>query len=318
MINISFHYLLDRAIIDVVQHPALGGNINGPSLIRVPDWVANPLARFYLYFAHHEGTSIRLALADQLEGPWRIHEPGALDLAQSLFCQHPPAPADTHSDVLAAIEAGMEGDYPHIASPDVHVDHNRQKILMYFHGRNEDGTQQTRLSESDDGLAFRAMPPLLGDSYFRVFAHGDNHYAIAWGSVFYRSVDGGCSFDPGPRLTDDHYRHGAVLPVGDAVYVIWSRAGDCPESLLISRLDDSAGPTNWRQWRLTSTQVLHQPERAWEGTDEPLQASTYGGCMAPVREVRDPCIYQEDGVTYLLYSVRGEQGIAIARLDITD
>ena len=34
-----------------------GENINGPSLIRVPDWVANPLGRYYLYFAHHNGHS---------------------------------------------------------------------------------------------------------------------------------------------------------------------------------------------------------------------------------------------------------------------
>jgi len=31
----------------------LGANINGPSLIRVPDWVERPLGKYYLYFAHH-------------------------------------------------------------------------------------------------------------------------------------------------------------------------------------------------------------------------------------------------------------------------
>ncbi len=39
----------------------IGTNINGPSLIRVPDWVDKPLGRYYLYFAHHQGTSIRMA-----------------------------------------------------------------------------------------------------------------------------------------------------------------------------------------------------------------------------------------------------------------
>ncbi|MBI3972242.1 MAG: hypothetical protein HY332_13225, partial [Chloroflexi bacterium] len=42
----------------------MGDNINGPSLIRVPDWVDDPLGRYYLYFAHHRGTYIRLAYAD--------------------------------------------------------------------------------------------------------------------------------------------------------------------------------------------------------------------------------------------------------------
>ncbi len=275
------------------------------------------MARYYLYFAHHEGTYIRLAFADQLTGPWRLHDAGSLDLADSLFCQHPPAASDTHPDVLAAIAAGIEGDYPHIASPDVHVDQKRKKILMYYHGRNADGTQQTRLAESEDGVTFRALPPLLGDSYFRVFAYHQQHYAIAWGSVLYRSTDGGRSFEVGQRLTADNYRHGAILTIGESIYVIWSRAGDCPESLLISRLNDSAGQDAWRQWRLESTQVLLQPERSWEGSHEPLRASVYGGSMQPVREVRDPCIFHEQGQIYLLYSVRGEQGIAIAQLDVS-
>ena len=58
----------------------MGANVQGPSLIRVPDWVKNPLGRYYLYFADHKGSYIRLAVADAVEGPWRMHEPGALPL----------------------------------------------------------------------------------------------------------------------------------------------------------------------------------------------------------------------------------------------
>ena len=63
----------------------MGANVQGPSLIRVPDWVEGRLARYYLYFADHKGTYMRLALSDSLEGPWRMHEPGSLHLADSLF-----------------------------------------------------------------------------------------------------------------------------------------------------------------------------------------------------------------------------------------
>ena len=35
----------------------IGTNLNGPSLIRVPEWVSAPLGRYYLYFAHHQGPS---------------------------------------------------------------------------------------------------------------------------------------------------------------------------------------------------------------------------------------------------------------------
>ena len=72
--------LLDRPIIGPELHESLGPNIQGPSLIRVPDWVPNPLGRYYLYFADHKGSWIRLAYADALTGPWRIHAPGALPL----------------------------------------------------------------------------------------------------------------------------------------------------------------------------------------------------------------------------------------------
>ncbi|MDQ3622022.1 MAG: hypothetical protein M3463_05975 [Verrucomicrobiota bacterium] len=48
-----------------------GVNICDPSLIRVPDWLGNPLGKYYLYFADHKGKYIRLAYADRLQGPWQ-------------------------------------------------------------------------------------------------------------------------------------------------------------------------------------------------------------------------------------------------------
>lgn len=317
--NYTFEYLQDHPILDATVHPSLGGNINGPSLIRIPDWVANPLGKYYLYFAHHEGDCIRLAVADSLTGPWVIYQPGALSLHESLFCTDAPKHREMHPDVQASIASGVDGDYPHIASPDMHIDSERKIISMYYHGRNRDGTQQTRRAESSDGITFTPLPPLLGDSYFRVFEHHNYHYAIAWGSKLYRSADGGYSFEPGPRLTNDNYRHGAILKMDgqEGIHVIWSRAGDCPESLLISSLlmdDEPDSLQQWHQWQLGETNVLHKPERSWEGNKESLTPSRYGGTMNSVYEIRDPCIFQEDGEVYLLYCVRGEQGIAIARL----
>ena len=42
--------LLDAPIIRPGLHPSIGENIQGPSLIRVPDWVEDPLGAYYLYF----------------------------------------------------------------------------------------------------------------------------------------------------------------------------------------------------------------------------------------------------------------------------
>ena len=58
---------------------------------------------------------------------------------------------------------------PHIASPDVHVDPVGQRIVMYFHGLDDVGTQVTRVATSHDGIDFVAEPQILGRSYMRVF-----------------------------------------------------------------------------------------------------------------------------------------------------
>src|SRR5438105_15814638 len=91
-------------IITPQMSATLGENINGPSLIQVPSWVENSLGRYYLYFAHHQGKFIRLAYADQLQGPWKIYEPGTLRLNEVSLC------------------------HDHIASPDVHVDEEKRQI----------------------------------------------------------------------------------------------------------------------------------------------------------------------------------------------
>ena len=61
--------LLDVPIITPALHPSIGENIQGPSLIRVPEWVEGRLGAYYLYFADHKGRYIRLAYADDLLGP---------------------------------------------------------------------------------------------------------------------------------------------------------------------------------------------------------------------------------------------------------
>ena len=143
----------DRPIIDASTHPSIGSNTQGPSLIRVPDWVSNALGRYYLYFADHKGSHIRLAYADEVAGPWTVHPPGALLLADSCFLTEAPACTD---DQLARLHERWRktfgGDYdvdevltdaitPHIASPDVHVDHDHQRFIMYFHGLESFGKQ---------------------------------------------------------------------------------------------------------------------------------------------------------------------------------
>ena len=77
-LNFEVKRFKNNPIIYPNMDESLGINIAGPSLIRVPNWIKNPLGRYYLYFSAHKGDYIRLAYADQLEGPWQIYNKGTL------------------------------------------------------------------------------------------------------------------------------------------------------------------------------------------------------------------------------------------------
>ena len=268
----------------------MGQNINGPSLIRVPDWVPDPLGRYYLYFGHHRGTYIRLAYADELEGPWRIHTPGVLDLEESLFGRH-------------------------IASPDVHVLDGSREIRMYFHGgglpQPSPWGQCTRLATSADGIHFTALEELLGSSYWRVFWWDGFWYTLEMPGVFRRSRTGISEWEEGPTLFTPDLRHPALRVNGERLDVYYSNAGDCPERILQATIDLAL---DWMDWTASESITLLDPEVDYEGVNCPLEPSRRGAINEPVHQLRDPGIYEEDGRIYLLYAVAGEHGIAIAEL----
>jgi hypothetical protein len=302
----------------------MGANVQGPSMIRVPDWVPGRLGRYYLYFADHKGSYIRLAHADAPEGPWRMHEPGSLQLADSLFPTVPPAKPSARAagDVLAGRAPpgtpgvpppDIDAAWPHIASPDVHVDAANRRIVMFFHGLADWGVQRSRVALSEDGLAFQALPELLGPSYFRVFRHGGATYALAMPGILFRSSDGLTGFERGPVIFPGGLqRHTALLLRDEVLHVFWTRVGDVPESILHSRIPLRG---TWRDWRPEGEpEVLLRPEMPWEGGQLPLAPSYRGAVNMPVRQLRDPCIFEEDGRVLLLYAVQGEAGLALAEL----
>ena len=286
--------LRNNPIIHPNMDDRMGDNINGPSLIQVPDWVRDRLGKYYLYFGHHDGRYIRLAYADDLEGTWRIHSKGALSLEDSHF----------------------EG---HIASPDVHVDHKSGQIRMYFHGSNtvtgggtgKGGAQFTRASISIDGLNFNAESELLSNPYLRAFQWNGNHYAIAMPGVFYRSENGMSNFEDGPTLFTENMRHSAVIVDENVLQIFFTMVGDSPERIKLSTVDLS---DDWMNWTASDPIDVLSPELPWEGSEMPQEPSKRGLIDGQVNQLRDPAIYQEDGRKYLLYSIAGESGIAIAEL----
>lgn len=287
--------LLDEPIIHA-ELPGLEGdrgvNINGPSLIRVPDWVPAPLGRYYLYFAHHGGHYIRMAYADNLTGPWTVlPEPGVLHMDD--------APGSRH-----------------IASPDVHVDNDLQQLRMYFHQPVEGKNQRSFVALSSDGLDWQVQSQDLGLFYFRVFrTPGDaSWYAYCKDTVvggqWCRSTDGLQPFEDGHAILPG-CRHVATWVDGDALHLFYSLAGDTPERILVSQVDLSQ---DWHDWQPSAAQVVLEPARDWEGGQLALEPSRWGAVKGPVRQLRDPAIFVEDGELFLLYSGAGESNLGIARL----
>ena len=74
--------IIDQDMFAEVGERSEGENINGPSLIRIPDWIASqdrahPSAEYYLYFGHHDGEYIRMAWAEEVTGPWHLYQTGS-------------------------------------------------------------------------------------------------------------------------------------------------------------------------------------------------------------------------------------------------
>jgi len=141
----------------------IGTNVNGPSDVRVPNWIDDPRGRYYCYFGHHEGTYVRLAYADDPCGPWTVHEPGVLPIERTRFADH-------------------------LASPDVHVNHDERRIRLYFHGCTA-GEQETDVAVSADGLDFDALNRSLGETYFRVWEYDERYDELANDGHLWRGVD---------------------------------------------------------------------------------------------------------------------------------
>lgn len=272
-----------------------GININGPSLIGMPDWAPGRLGAYYLYFADHNGSYIRLAHADSIEGPWRIHPGGVLSLDQCPF---------------------IEG---HIASPDVHVDQRRRRFIMYFHGpaKGREG-QMSFAATSGDGLHFNPLSEPLGPSYARFFHHGQWWYGLlGTGAVtVFRSRTGISDFERGPAVLHGMNRlpvprHLALQKSGRWLRVYYTRRGDAPERILHGTIDLAE---DWRNWTVRGETELLRPQMDFEGAGLPVRHSREGPAKGRENALRDPAIFEEDGRSWLLYAVAGESGIALAEI----
>ncbi len=296
-----------------------GDNINGPSLIKAPEWLPNKLGRYYLYFAHHQGNYIRLAYADDLKGPWKVYQPGTLHLTDCKVCNE-GLPKNTATPGKVR---NPETSVKHIASPDLLVDNTNKQLIMYFHCPIEKGKykgQYTLRATSKDGIHFTPDTTVLGYSYFRVFQWKGNYYSISRAGQLGRSKDGIAAFEEGPnpfaklQNKTNYLRHAAVKVKGDTLYVFYSKVGDAPEKILLSRITLN---DDWNTWTPSTSIVIAEPQEEYEGLSAPVADSKAGANYGKVRELRDPCFFEENKKWYLLYTVAGESGIAIGELTLT-
>ena len=325
--SITASRLRQNPLITVDTSPSLGDNVNGPTIIRVPAWINQPLGRYYAYFGHHKGEFIRLAYADAITGPWKIYEPGVPQVRDTAFFRAQPDPSDGPPDF-----------YTHVASPEVFIDEPNRRVVMWFHGwwtngqrwplapaeargwaRQHQYGQFTQSAESTDGLHFTVRPAITRVSYLRVFPFDGYVYALARLGQLLRSRDplaafeiGSNPFKDGPYA--DRVRHVAVLRRDRRLFVFFSGIGDAPERILLSTIDLSG---NWRDWKASVPVEVLRPQATYECPDLPAAPSAPGEIEGRAQQLRDPGVFEEAGKMYLFYSICGEQGLAAAEVTLS-
>lgn len=316
--------LTQNPLVTVDSSASLGGNVNGPTVIRVPDFIERPLGRYYMYFANHLGMHIRLAYADALTGPWRIHEPGVLHVRETAFFRPQPDPKET-----------LANFYTHVASPEVLVDPVRRRLVLWVHGwwtngerwpsdpsearawAKQKGYEQfTQVAESSDGLHFEMRPAITRTSYLRVFRHEGLFYGVSRLGRLSRSSDPLGSFETGPNpFRESAYanrvRHVGIVQRGNRLHVFFTAIGDAPERVLMSTIELVS---DWTAWKASPPVEVIRPETRYECADLPVKPSAPGDIDTKVHEIRDPFVFEENGTSTLFYSTCGEQGIAAATL----
>ena len=159
-------------------------------------------------------------------------------------------------------------------------------------------------------------PAITKQSYLRVFRHDGWVYGMTRLGRLARAKDPLDGFELGPNPFRDgphanRVRHVGLLLRGSRLHVFFTAIGDSPERVLLSTIDMAS---DWTTWRATPGTEILRPESAYECVHLPIAPSDPGDVAVPVRQIRDPFVFEEDGRLVLFYTTCGEQGIAAADL----
>lgn len=329
-----FGPIITQDMFSAINRSIEGDNMNGPSLIRIPNWVNNPIGKYYLYFSHHRGRYIRIAYSQNVTGPYSLLSGGAV--------------------------INISTPVSHLASPDVHINHPAKTITMYFHTLDKTSIygQLTQAFISYDGIHFQPHSSDIARYYFRRFQVLRDIFAIAPSNM---GRDFTLLHRPGRsesyRVSSNRTffplaRHVFPHPVRfNAIVALYSVLFDAPERIYCSRVnitynknrDVNARSCPKFQFRIKEgiklpdgygkgvndsdcnyvwvsegpRQTVLLPDASFEGGDLPIRRSQNGPADEFVRELRDPYVFvdAETQQSYLLYTYGGEKGIAIARIE---
>jgi hypothetical protein len=268
---------------------SISNNINGPCIIKVPEFIENPLGKYYLYFGHHKGTYIRMAYSNNILGPYTLFKPGILDIK------------DTPG-------------YDHIASPDVVIDFKNKRLILYYHCVFNNGKtpQSTFYAYSTNGLNFQSHKINILYPYFRYFTYHDSEYGIAMykhiGSIILKK--NGNEYEEFSELLPKS-RHTSVMIINDKIYIFYTIVGDCPEHIYYCQI------TNLEKNNVKTTEKISlvKPEFEYEHNNQKPIISCYGPIFTKINQLRDPYIFFDNDNFYIFYTVCGEKGIAVCRVE---
>lgn len=277
-------------------------NINGPVCFKIPSWVKNPIGKFYLIFADHKGEYLRLAYSNNINSKWKISKHKILQLTKS-------------NKII----------YDHIASPEIYLDTLNKEIILYFHSRSKRlGREQvTFVATSKNGINYKLkhLNP-IAPFYFRIFKHKNFYYGLTKGGDLFKSK---CKFRKFKfqknifNKYEDKYhnkrgsiRHLCLLKREEYLEVFFTKIGDKPERIYRGILKLLY---NQKNWKITNIEEILRPTKVYEGSKIKLEKSEPGPSKKIENAVRDPYILNDNNKTYLFYSIKGEKGIALAKIN---
>ena len=278
--------------VSIFKNKKDGNNINGPSFIKVPEFVSNPLGKYYMYFGHHNGKYIRMAYSEEdILGPYILYNEGK----GVLSLENTPG-------------------HDHISSPDAVIDEQNKRFILYYHcpykNKNGKSPQSTFIAHSKDGLHFESTNINISFPYFRHFEYKNEIYGIAMnnfvGSILYKHNNGEF-IEYGELLPKS--RHTCVLNYNDKLYIFYSTVGDCPEHICVCELEITENIHI-----VKNNRTVVYPEFEFEHANLSPIPSKYGAEYGKINQLRDPYAYVENEQIYLFHTVCGEKGIALCNI----